>query len=560
MNKLQKVFKKIAKITLVPVSVFALFLFFGAGKSDFDMGKSLEVFFNIFRGVNMFYVDSVDNNAMLKKATNAMLSSLDPYTEYISKEDMEEFKLMTTGKYGGVGSLINKPYNSAYVVFDERYKGYPVDKAGIVSGDTIIAIDGVSMKDATSEKVSSVMKGTPGTDVKITVKSLRNSQLKEHTLTRETITLSPISFSGMISEEIGYIGFTNFSEGGAERVREELIKLKQNPNLKKLVLDLRSNGGGIIDEAVNLLSIFLPKGSLAASIKGRQQSTNRDYYTTNNPVDTLIPLVVLINRSSASASEIVAGGIQDYDRGVIIGKRSFGKGLVQRTSDVGYGGILKVTIAKYYIPSGRCIQAIDYAHKNSDGSVNSVPDSLINEFKTKNGRKIYDGGGITPDVVVEPAIYTLFTASVYSRGYINSFANLYFKNNLKAPDLKTFRLDDRTYQDFVDYLKNKPVEYSSISESNLNKLISSAKAEKYYEKIEKEINQIQEVLKERNTAASLLENKAQLIELIEDEIIARYYYPEGRMEFMLRKDNQLEKAKEILSNPVLYDKTLGRVK
>lgn len=560
MNRLKIIFKKTLKITLIPLSIFSLFVFFSAGKSDFDMGKGMEVFFNVFRGVNMFYVDSVDNNVLLKKATEAMLSSLDPYTEYISKEDMEDFKIMTTGKYGGVGSLINKPYNSPYVVFDERYRGFPVDKAGIVSGDTIIAIDGVSMKDATSEKVSSSMKGAPGTEVKITVKSIRTSQTKEHILKRETITLSPISFSGMISEDIGYIGFTNFSEGGAGYVREELIKLKKNPNLKKIILDLRSNGGGIIDEAVNLLSIFLPKGSFAASIKGRQQSINRDYYTSTAPVDTVIPLVVLINRSSASASEIVAGGIQDYDRGVVVGKRSFGKGLVQRTSDVGYGGVLKVTIAKYYIPSGRCIQAIDYAHKNSDGSVNSVPDSLINEFKTKNGRKIYDGGGITPDIVVDPNIFSLFTASVYSRGYINSFANLYFKDNLTVPDLKSFKLDDKTYAQFMEYLKDKPVEYNSISESNLNKLIASAKSEKYYEKIEKEISQIQEVLKSRNTTASLLENKIQISELIEDEIIARYYYPDGKMEFVLRKDNQLDKAKEILSNEQLYNKTLGKIK
>lgn len=533
----------------------------GAGKNSgtqqhFDIGKNLEIFFNLYKNINLLYVDTVNADKLMKEATVSMLSTLDPYTIYLSEDDMEEFKLTTTGKYGGVGSLISKPDSARYASIAGPYKGFPIDRAGIVIGDSIVAIDGRDLRTATAQEVSDLMKGDPGSSFRITIKKLRSGELETHTLKRETIKISPVLYSGILPGGIGYIAFTTFSKEGAAEVAAILQRMKKREKLNGLILDLRNNGGGIIDEAVDIVGLFTPTGTEVVQLKGRDKANNKTYRTVNHPADTLLPLAVLINNGSASASEIVAGALQDLDRAVIVGKRSFGKGLVQATYPVGFGSFVKMTTAKYYVPSGRCIQAVDYSHRNEDGSVGYVPDSLINRFTTKRGRIVYDGGGVMPDTVLNEDKLSLFTLSVYARRYIDDYATLYYKEHLEVPQIASFKLSDEEFDRFADYLKDKPIEFTSVSETNLDKLKQSAKREGTYDKIKTELEQIEEVLKERDKAESLRENREELRKLLAEEIISRYHYDTGQAEFSIKGDRIVETAAAILLDKPLYEEIL----
>ncbi|MBE9488545.1 MAG: S41 family peptidase [Bacteroidetes bacterium] len=522
---------------------------------DFETGKNLEIFFNTYKGINTMYVDSLNNNLIVRKAIDAMLKELDPYTVYFDEKEMKDFTFATTGKYGGVGALIRKKDVDNYGIVESTYKGFPMDKAGVIGGDTIIAIDGIDVKKAKVGDLSSKMKGKSNSIVKMRIKSLLTGKIKNHNIKREIIKISPIDYSGFINDSIGYISFNTFSKDGAEYFKKALLEMKETGNLKGLVLDLRNNGGGIIDEAVNIVGCFVPKGTKVVDMKGRSKKNTKTYSTHSNPIDLELPLAVLINSSSASASEIVTGTLQDRDRAVIIGGRSFGKGLVQGTQNVGFGSIVKVTIAKYYIPSGRCIQALDYSHRNEDGSVGKVPDSLVTKFKTLNGRTVYDGGGITPDIKIESKYMSIFVASIYARGYFDDFSINYFKKYRTAPAID-FSLSEKEYQNFCSFIMDKDIEFSSKSESNLEKLIESSKKEKIYDKIKNSIDSIEVIIKHKDREKSLKENKKEIISMIESSIVGRYYYQAGKVEKMIKKDTVNNKAIEILSNNKKYNSIL----
>ena len=388
--------------------------FAATSQPDFLLGKNIQILFNMFRDVSLFYVDSVDADRLLENAAAGMVSELDPYTELIPEKEMADFEIQATGKYAGIGAIIRK--SGDYVMIAQPYKNFPADKAGLVVGDVIVAINGESIKGYDATKVSDMLKGTPGTSVKLTVEKLLTGEQEEVEIKRERIVISGVPYYGVIDGNVGYILHNDFSEDCSQDVLAAFEALKKQ-GITSLIIDLRGNGGGILQEAVKILSMFVPKGTTVVSMKGRSEDSNEKFVTTTDPVDTEIPIAVLVNSMTASAAEIVSGALQDLDRAVLVGQRTFGKGLVQVTRPLGYNAYLKVTTAKYYIPSGRCIQSVDYAHRNEDGSVGMVPDSLIKEYKTVAGRKVYDGGGIMPDVRLDPNYTSIFTMSLYAKGY-----------------------------------------------------------------------------------------------------------------------------------------------
>jgi len=517
---------------------------------DFRIAKNLDIFFSLFRELNTFYVDEIDPDKVIKAGIDNMLKTLDPYTVYFPESEADEFAIMTTGKYGGIGSLVRN--SGDYVVISEVYKGFPADKAGIKPGDLLKKVDGISLKGLPTDKVSEKLKGNPGTEISLTIE--RNGKDTEYPLKREKIVMPPVPYYGMLDSKTGYIRFTNFTQNSIEDVKSALYALKDK-NAKQIILDLRGNPGGLLTEAVEIVNLFIAEGSEVVATKGKVKQFDDNFKTTKQPVDDKIPLAIIINRASASASEIVAGAIQDLDRGVIIGQRSYGKGLVQITRPLSYNTQLKVTTAKYYIPSGRCIQARDFSHPNEDGSVGVIPDSLISEFKTKNGRIVKDGGGITPDIEVLPEPLSQISSELFMRNYIFDFATKYYWSHpdLKSPD--QFIFTDHDYSDFQQFLTDRNFNYKTGTEESLNELIANAKKEKYYE-IHKELfNDL-----EKDIAHSLDQDlklfKGEITDLLEDEIISRYFYESGAIEWTIKKDEQILKARDILNNKEEYGSIL----
>ncbi len=457
---------------------------------------------------------------------------------------------MTTGKYGGIGSLIRG--GGEYVVISLVYKGFPADLAGVRAGDLLKKVDGVSLENADTELVSQKLKGNPGTTVNLTIE--RNGKEMVIPVRREKIEIPSVPYYGMIDQETGYIRFTNFTQNCTEEVRNALIKLK-NEKAAKIILDLRSNPGGLLTEAVDIVNLFVGPGNEIVSTKGKVKQFDESFKTSKAAVDQDIPLAVIINRGSASASEIVAGAIQDLDRGVVVGQRSYGKGLVQITRPLSYNTQLKVTTAKYYIPSGRCIQALDFSHPNEDGSVGIIPDSLISEFRTRNGRVVKDGGGITPDVDVVPSSLSQIAAELYMRNFIFDYATRYFWNNPAPESPEKFIVSDQIYTDFTNFLRERNFSYSTITELSLNELISNAKKEKYYELHKDLFTELQNDL--RHTLENdLVTFRNEISELLADEIIGRYYYEEGSIKYSLGTDEQVMKAVEILKRGDEYKSIL----
>ena len=519
---------------------------------DFRIAKNLDIFYSMFRELNTFYVDEINPDKIIRTGIDNMLKTLDPYTVYYPESDAEDFALLTTGKYGGIGSLIRG--GGEYVVINEVYKGFPADIAGIKPGDQISKVNGVSLKDISSDKVSDMLKGNPGSEISVSV--LRNGKEKEFTMKRERISIPPVPYYGMIDSKTGYIRFSSFTQECSQDVRKALLDLK-NSNPQQIILDLRGNPGGILTEAVEIVNLFVGPGNMVVSTKGKVKQFDEDFKTTKSAVDEKIPLAILINRGSASASEIVAGAIQDLDRGVIVGQRSYGKGLVQVSRQLSYNSQLKVTTAKYYIPSGRCIQALDFSHPNEDGSVGYIPDSLISEFRTKNGRIVKDGGGITPDIESLPETLSQISAELYLRNLIFDFATQYYWNN---PDLKTaddFKFTDKDYSDFRNMLLNRSFSYSTVTETSLNQLIETAKKEKYYELHEELFLQLRKEVS-HSLDHDLTVFRPEITELLEEEIISRYFYEAGAIAFGLKDDEQLLKALEILGNQSEYNRILSR--
>lgn len=518
---------------------------------DFRIAKNLDIFFTLFRELNTFYVDEINPEKIIKSGIDNMLKTLDPYTVYYPESDADEFTILTTGKYGGIGSLVRK--SGDYTVISEVYKGFPADRAGIKPGDLLKKVDGVSLKGLSTDKVSEKLKGNAGTELTLTIE--RNGNDTEYPLKREKIAIPPVPYSGMIDSKTGYIRFRSFTQNCIDDVRNALVELKSN-NPQQIILDLRGNPGGLLTEAVEIVNLFIGPGHEVVSTKGKVKQFDEDFKTSKQAVDEKIPLAIIINRGSASASEIVAGAIQDLDRGIIVGQRSYGKGLVQITRPLSYNTQLKVTTAKYYIPSGRCIQALDFSHPNEDGSVGIIPDSLISEFKTKNGRIVKDGGGIAPDVEILPEQLSQVATELYLRYYIFDFATLYYRAH---PDIKTTSqplLNDQDYTDFRNFLLNRNFDYKTITEVSLNELIDNAKKEKYYD-MHKDLFQKLEKDIVHSLDQDLSIFRSEITELLEDEIISRYFYESGAIAWTLKKDEQVMKALEVLNNKEEYASILN---
>lgn len=518
---------------------------------DFRIAKNLDIFFSLFRELNAFYVDEINSEEIIRTGIDNMLKSLDPYTVFYPESDADEFAFMTTGKYGGIGSLVRG--GGEYVVISEVYKGFPADLAGIKAGDVLKKVDGVPLKGLSTDAVSDKLKGNPGTDITVTVE--RNGSESDFRMKRERIIIPPVPYFGMIDEKTAYIRFTNFTQDCANDVRNALVSLKaQNP--QQIILDVRSNPGGLLAESVGIVNLFVGPGNEVVSTRGKVKQFDEDFKTTKAAIDDKIPLAVLINRGSASAAEIVAGAIQDLDRGIIVGQRSFGKGLVQVTRPLSYNTQLKVTTAKYYIPSGRCIQAIDFSRMNEDGSVGYIPDSLISEFKTRNGRTVKDGGGISPDVEMVPEPLSQIATELYLRNYIFDYATKYYWAHPGISSISGFTFTDADYSDFRDFLVERKFNYTTYTEASLRQLISNARKEKYYdlkkdlfEKLEKEIA--------HNLDHDLTIFRDEITALIGEEIISRYFYEEGSIAWGIKDDEQIMKAVEILNNKEKYASILS---
>lgn len=551
-----KVSKIARRVAIASAGVAGAVILTASVTNDFGLGRNIEILINMMRELSVLYVDEVKPEELLKNGAAGMTSELDPYTAYMPEEEVEEFEMLTRGKYGGVGSLIRQ--KGEYVRFAEPYRGFPADRAGIKIGDRILEIDGESAKGMSVDQISRRLKGDPGTEVRLKVGRLVDDSVMDLTLRRERISISGVPYAGWLNDTIAYIEHNDFSEGCAADMRRELMRLRETGRLRGLVLDYRSNGGGIVQEAVDILSMFLPKGSEVLKMKGRYDYTNATYHTDKEPIDTQLPIVVLTNSGSASAAEIVAGALQDMDRAVLMGRRTFGKGLVQSTRDVGYGAYLKVTTAKYYMPSGRCIQAIDYAHRNEDGSVDYVPDSLIREFTTRGGRKVYDGGGVMPDVVREAEYATRFVMTIYAEGHIEDFADDYAKRNdkrLQKLDPKRFSISDRDFEEFVEMMKGRETSYRTQSSQYADVVRRAAEQERQDSTLLAEIRRLEKTL-EGDMEGHLRRNRAEIFDAINTQIILRYRYSEGVKLYNLRKDRDVAAAVELLGQPAEYRRIL----
>ena len=543
--------------TWIIVGAIALTGVFSVSLTDdyFEISRNMDIFATLFRELNIYYVDETKPGDLMKKGIDAMLESLDPYTNYIPESEVEDYRFMTTGQYGGIGALIGQKGDN--VVITDPYEGFPAQKADLRAGDVILEIDGKPIKGKKYDDISKILKGQPKTPVKLLVKREGEKEPLEKTILRDEIKISSVPYSGMLDNEIGYIRLTGFTDNASGELKNALMDLKTKNNVKSLILDLRGNPGGLLNEAVNITNIFVDKGVEVVTTKGKVKEWDKTYKALNNPVDTQIPLVVLVNSGSASASEIVSGSIQDLDRGIIIGQRTFGKGLVQTTRPLSYNAQLKVTTAKYYIPSGRCIQALDYTHRNEDGSVGKVPDSLMSEFKTKAGRIVYDGGGVAPDFATEPEYLSNISQSLLIKQLIFDYATLYrIKHNTILP-AKDFRISDEEFGSFVTWLNGKEYDYDTKSEKILEDLKATAIKEKYYDGLQSQFEALKKSMM-HDKQADLMKNKNEIKQLLQDEISSRYYYQKGRVEASFDYDPEIMKAKEALKDTAVFTAILNR--
>ena len=541
---------KKAVIVIVGVCVFAFsFYSFKQDDKNFQIAKNLDIYYTLFRELNLFYVDDVNPDKLVKTSIDKMLESLDPYTNYISEDDVEDFKFMTTGEYAGIGALISKQKNK--IVIAEPYEGFPAQKGGLKAGDVLLEVGGKSTEKLSTEDVSNLLKGPAGKVVVLRVERYGEKKPMDIEIVREKIQIDPVPYYGMLDKETGYIRLSSFTADCTERVKLAFLDLKEKQGAKSLVLDLRSNPGGLLMESVRISNLFIPKGREIVSTRGKVKQWDKVYKATENPLDTVMPIAVLVNRGSASASEIVAGAIQDLDRGMIIGTRTFGKGLVQTTRELSYNSKLKITTAKYYIPSGRCIQALDYAHRNDDGSVGAIPDSLITQYTTRKGRIVFDGGGVAPDVEVKDETFSNLSANLITQSIVFDYATYFTSKNKSVAGPEEFAITPEMYNDFSQFVKKQDFKYESKTEEGFDKLIEVAKKEKYYD-ISKEEFETLKVKLGHNIDQDLEHFKKEVSELIVDEIVSRYYYQKGAIKAALKNDPDVDKALEILHKPDGY--------
>ena len=520
----------------------------------FEITKNLEIFANVYKNLHINYVDDVDPGKTMKVAIDAMLASMDPYTNYFAESDMEDVKMQVLGQYGGIGAIIQQQGDSVYIA--EPYEGLPADKAGIKIGDRIVAVGGESTKGKTTSDVSSAMRGQAGTDVVLRLE--RNGKEFDVKITRGEIRLPNVPYSGMVEGNIGYVRLDEFTQDAAKNVREAFHQLKHDhPDMKGFILDLRNNGGGLMNEAVDIVNIWVKSGELVVETKGKVASKNVKSRTRLNPEDLDIPLAVLINDNSASASEIVSGSLQDLDRAVIIGERSYGKGLVQNILPMPYNSQMKVTVSKYFIPSGRCIQAIDYKNRDANGRAMKVPDSLKTAFHTRNGRTVYDGFGIEPDIEVEHETSSLLSVALYNRFHFFNYALKFHQEHPTIAPAGQFMITDEIWNDFVNYLSDKTYDYKTYTENIIADLRKVAEEENYMDNLKQQIDQLEKTYKDAKKE-DLNRNRQEISELLADAIVLHYYYRKGCIEAALRHDPDIKKAVEILGNTTEYNKILGR--
>jgi len=538
---------------LVLLFLASIFLRVPAQNGNFDIAKNLDIYTSLYRELNTNYVDRLNPSDLMETGIDAMLETLDPYTVFIPESEIEEYKIMTTGQYGGIGALIHR--DGDYVVITEPYEGEPAQKAGLMAGDRILEIDGKSMKGKSTSDISTILKGQPGSGVKVLIGRDGAADPMEFELVRENVEIKNIPYTGMMSQDIGYIRLGGFTQNAGEEVKEALLKLKADHPLKGVILDLRGNGGGLLNEAVNITNLFVESGQHVVSTKGKLPDRNKSYKTTFPPVDTQLPLAVLVDNSSASASEIVAGAVQDLDRGVIIGQRTFGKGLVQNVIPLTYNTQAKITVAKYYIPSGRCIQAIDYSKKDENGVSEKIPDSLISAFKTKKGRTVYDGGGIMPDILIPEEKFHNITLSLISRFLIFNYASKFVREHKEIGPPADFKVTDEIFNDFLSFISDKDYDYKTESESALQKLKKAAEKENYYPAISEEFALLENKIR-HNKKDDLQKYKEEIVNILKLEIVTRYYYQTGKIISSLSGDRDIEKAIEVLTQPVLYASVL----
>ncbi len=542
--------KTVILISLV-IATGGLFAF--TISEDFKLSKNLEIYFSVIKNLSSYYVDGVDSEKLIKKSIDAMLGDLDPYTTYIPENELSDLQFVTTGKYGGIGSGIRK--KGDYAMIAEPYENTPAHKAGLKAGDIILEIDGKSVKDLPLDKVSSMLKGTPESDLVLFINREATKDTLTIKLVRKEISIPTVQYASMITDSVGYINLSGFKSNSNNEVLEAYNQLKKNKKLSGIIIDLRGNLGGLLGQAVEIANLFVPKNETIVTTRGKDKSEQRSYATKKKPIDTKIPIVFLVSRSTASSSEILAGSFQDLDRAVIIGQRTFGKGLVQKTIPMSYNTILKVTTAKYYIPSGRCVQAIDFSHRNEDGSVGFIPDSLISEFKTRNGRIVKDGGGIMPDIKIDPEYLSKLSVELIRQNMIFDFATKYAAEHPTISAVKDFNLTNKEYQEFIDFVKNHDFKFETETEKEIDKVIKIAKKEKYYEKSKNLFKQLKDKLS-KEESKDFITFKAEIEQMLKQEIVTRYYFRKGLIEASLSDDKTVKEAVNVLIDPDKYKKIL----
>lgn len=549
---MNKSLKKSLLVFAIGALVLTSFFAFNP-KNDklFAIAKNIDIFATLVRELDSYYVDEIDPDELVTVGINAMLAKLDPYTDYIPEEDSDDFRLMTTGEYAGIGSMIGNRGEGTMIIMP--YTGFPAQVAGLKIADYLLKVDSVDVSKAETQKVSTLLKGPPNTEVNLLVK--RDQDTLSFTIIRKKIAIKNVPYYGKIDDHTGYIKLAEFTTNASNEVRNALVDLK-GQGVDRLILDVRDNPGGLVSEAVEIVNLFIPKNRDVVKTIGKLQNVNHTYKTSKTPVDKNIPLVVLINERSASASEIVAGSLQDYDRAVLIGRRSFGKGLVQTTVPLSYNAQIKVTTAKYYIPSGRCIQAIDYSQSRENGQLTVVPDSLRKEFQTKNGRTVLDGAGIEPDEIVIDKNYSPITYSLVARNHVFDFATEYFYKHKEITDPSTFAITDQDYDNFISWLEGKEYDYTTYLEKSIEDMKKNAEKVDYYDEVKDQIEALEKRVK-HSKEQDLVTNKEEIMEIMSQEIVSRYYFQEGMIQSGLRHDKEIQIATDLLKEPIKIEMVLS---
>ena len=545
---------KHVKLLLIALAFITVNAFGQTQKNNFEISKSLDIYNNVLRQLNLYYVDEINPAELNESAINAMLEGLDPYTVLIPEEQIEDVKLMTTGEYGGIGSLIQ--YSDGKTMISEPYEGFPAAKAGLIPGDIFLEVNDIDVTGKNSSEISDLLKGTPGTTVKLKMQRMGEKEPIVKELKREKIKIDNIPYYTVFDNGIGYAILSQFTKDCARELKDVVVEMKKKHELKGFILDLRGNGGGLLNEAVDIVNMFVPKNKLVVYQKGKVAEQNYNHYTQHEPLDLDIPLVILVNEGSASASEIVAGSIQDLDRGVIVGQRTFGKGLVQNILPMSYNTQIKVTVAHYYLPSNRCIQEIDYSKKNKKtADTLAKVDTLGKAFHTANGRVVYEGHGIQPDVKIEPTVASTITTYLYAKNLFFKYANKFYREHKSIKSAKDFKITDAIYNDFMQFVKDEGFTFTSQSENEIKNLENIAKAEGYLDDIQPILDQAKAKIEEEK-ANDLVNNRKEIEDLLKIEIAGRYYYQKGKIIATLADDPELEKAIEVILNQEEYNNIL----